>query len=376
MAVRNPPSFLQNITLVSAGHTAQNDRLTFGAAFTPGAAALSGRSGIVAAPAAGQAVVSMLSNVLVRVGAFRAVIQGTRSALQGQYEVINDGNVDLAVGAMAAGVSRKDLLIVNVRDTAFAPDTLDSAAIQVVPGTPAASNPAEPALGGVNLGNYLILGVLNVPPTGGTVTFTPRTDLVTVAVGGITPAAGTAAGVYVGQYRDHSTEGGLQRWDGTIWEPINGAAIRGKMWRTSSVGNTGATLTDYIVGMDASRVRGGFTFDDAGDALVIPVDGLYDLVWQIYLLGNAVSTGTMAVRRVRSAVANLNVAHKAFHKPLAASDLQEQGSSSGIPLKAGDRLQLSVLFQAGPVQFFGNSEHTGSLVAATYAGPLGGASPL
>jgi hypothetical protein len=162
--------------------------------------------------------VSVLSNTLVRIKPFRAFIQGSRSTLQGQYLVLNDADVDLAVGGQSAGVSRKDLVIVNVRDSAFSPDTLDSAAIQVVAGTPAASNPAEPTLGGVNLGNYLILGVANVPATGSSVTFTPRTDLATAAAGGVLPAVATDVAVpaYDGQPRYHPTYG-LQIGIGGAW---------------------------------------------------------------------------------------------------------------------------------------------------------------
>lgn len=220
MAVRNPPSFLQNITDPAQGHTAQNDRLSLGAGFTPGAAALSGRTGSIPGPTGGVGAVTVLSNTSLRVDPFRAVIQGTRSGLQGQYLFINDAPVDLAIDAQAAGVSRKDLLVALVRDSAFAPDTLNNAVLVVVKGTAAASNPAEPSLGGVNLGNHYVIGVINVPPTGQSVTFTYRSAFV-VAVGGIAPAVAgeTTAGVYAGQYRDHPTDG-LQRWTGTAWERV------------------------------------------------------------------------------------------------------------------------------------------------------------
>lgn len=226
MAVRNPPFALQNITLIAEGHTAQNDRLSIGSAFLHGAAPLSGRSGILPAPTGGGGGVSLLSNTLARVLPFRAVIQGTRSATQGQYLVVNDAAVDLPIAAQAAGVSRKDLLIANVRDSAFAPDTLDSAALQVITGTPAASNPQEPALGGVNLGNHLILGTFSVPPTGGTVTFTPRPDRFTTVEGGrlfvdteatLTPAWATAQGFQGGQEAYAADTGANATWDGAAW---------------------------------------------------------------------------------------------------------------------------------------------------------------
>lgn len=236
MGIRNPPSYLQNITLVSAGHTAQNDRLTQGALWTPGAIGLAGSTGVAPAAAGSQGEVTVLSNTLIRVNPFRAVIQGTRSALQGQYVVVNDGPVDLAIDAQASGVSRKDTLMVNVCDTAFSPDTLDTARLIVVKGTAAASNPNGPTLGGANLANYMILGTINVPATGGTVTFTPadsslRPGGAAVAVGGIEPVSATDGipGVYDGQYRDDPAgpDAGLQRWNAALnrWNPVTGGYV-------------------------------------------------------------------------------------------------------------------------------------------------------
>lgn len=165
---------------------------------------------------------------------------------------------------------------------------------------------------------------------------------------------------------------------GGAWRPLLPGGIAGKMWRTGGVlANTGATLTEYVAQVEAARLRGGFTFDDAGDSLTLPLDGLYDLTWQIYALGNSASTGTMAVRRQRASTANLHVAHKAFHKPLAAVDLQDQGFARDVPLKAADKLALVVLFQSGPVQLFGTGEATGCVLSAVWKAPLpSGTDPL
>lgn len=285
MAVRNPPSFLQNITLVASGHTAQNDRLTIGAAFAPGLVALSGRSGILPAPVGGNGEVSVLSNTLVRTKPFRAAIQGSRSTLQGQYLVLNDADVDLTIGGQTAGVSRKDLLIVNVRDSAFTPDTLDSAALQVVAGTPAASNPAEPTLGGVNLGNYLILGVLNVPATGSSVTFTPRTDLSTVAAGGIIPALATDVAVpsHDGQVRAHPTLG-LQRGTAGAWAQVDPVGMaKACLYATATGGVSGAaswvavTLDGETIDTHAGHAPGaaGYTVPAGQGGLWMVSGGVY-----------------------------------------------------------------------------------------------------
>lgn len=221
MSIVNPVPFLQNVTDEEAGHTARGDRLAAGAAFAPGSAALSGRSGILPAAAGGRGEVTVINNGTVRVNPFRAVVQGTRSGTQGQYVVTNDAAVDRPIGAQAAGVSRKDLVVTVVGDSAYAPDTADAGDVIVLPGDPAASNPQEPAPGGPNRGNFLVHGVLNVPPTGGSVTFTPRPSLLTVAAGGVRPvdAGDTTAGAHEGQYRHRR---GPQWWDAEAekWRPV------------------------------------------------------------------------------------------------------------------------------------------------------------
>ena len=166
---------------------------------------------------------------------------------------------------------------------------------------------------------------------------------------------------------------------GGAWQPLAAGGIAGKMWRTGGVHTIsgGTTGTEYVVPMEGSRVRGGFTFDDAGDALTVPLDGLYDLTWQAYLLANLASTGEVAVRRVRASTANATVGSKAYHKPLAAFDLQDQGIARDVPLKAGDKLSLVIVFQSGVTQLFGNGEVNGCLLSAQWRHTLpAGTNPL
>lgn len=303
MTVRNPPSFLQAITDPAAGYSAANDRLTLGAAYYPGSPALAARSGILPAATNGMGEVSVISNTVIRVQSFRAIIQGTRAGAQGQYTVVNDAAVDRAIGATAAGVQRRDLLAIVVRDTGYAPDTQDNADVVVIPGAPHATAPVEPAMGGTNLGNYLVLGVINVPATGGTVTFTSRWSL-TVAVGGIrpVPAADTTPGVYLGQYRDDPTLG-PQRWDGTNWRAAQGASA-GCRWTMPAAGGAGNQLV-WGPGFPQVNSQWGATFTAVSDGLGISRGGVYLASWSLnvpagmnprsFLEINAPSMGTRAV---------------------------------------------------------------------------------
>lgn len=217
MTVRNPPSFLQGITDPDAGHSAQNDRLTLGALFVPGVDPLSARSGILAGPPGGVGAVTLVSDTVVRTDPFRAVLQGTRNAVQGQYVVINDAALDRPITAQEAGVQRLDLVAIVVRDASYAPDTANNADVIVVRGDPVVTDPVAPALDGPDLGNFLVLGTLTVPPPGTPVTFTPNPDLLTVAVGGILPTATTDASppAHDGQWRDAG--GRLERGLGGAW---------------------------------------------------------------------------------------------------------------------------------------------------------------
>jgi hypothetical protein len=374
VAILNPPSFLQAIDTAPEGYTAQQDRLVLGSAFQPGAAALSGRSGILPGPPNGVGEVTVISNTVVRTQPFRATVQGTRAGVQGQYGVVNDAALDRAITAQAAGVQRRDLVAIVVRDAAYAPDTQDNADVVVVPGTPHATTPQEPALGGVNLGNYLILGVLNVPATGGTVTFTPRGDLVTVAAGGIRPAtaASTTAGRFRGEYRDDPAVG-LQRWDGTRWARSTDSFA--KMWKTDGFQYAGVANAEHIAIMNAARGIGGISA--SATRLTLDQDGLYDLFGRCYFSGAGNAVAYSLCRRERAGVADAIAGMFGSIYKVGGNDEHVNGTEMGIPLKAGDNLWLSFTVNTTALAIYGFNEAQGCSLGARYVGPLpAGTSPL
>lgn len=198
---------------------ARIDRIAMGASFFPGAAAVSARNGVLAGPAGTMGELTLLTDILLRVAPFVAVIQGTHAANQGQYVVPNDTQRDLAVPAKDASQSRKILVQVRVADS-LAAGVASSAAtdgswLELKVGALAASNPVLP---GVDA-NSVALGELSIPSTasGLPVTLT-KYDPRTTTRGGILPVLSTdvLAPIMDGQYRDHPTLG-LQRGKTGVW---------------------------------------------------------------------------------------------------------------------------------------------------------------
>lgn len=218
---------LGNPFALGAGPTvltsARTDRLALGASFLPGAAPLAARPGFLYGPPGTMGDLTLLTDVLLRVAPFLAVVQGTHATDQGQYIVPNETTRDLAVPAKDAAQFRRALIVVRVADS-FAAGVATSAAtdgswLEILPGPLAASNPALPA----TPANALLAGELSIPSTasGQPVTLT-RYNPRTVARGGILPvvAGDVTAPAYDELYRSHPTLG-LQRGLAGAWTTPN-----------------------------------------------------------------------------------------------------------------------------------------------------------
>lgn len=204
-------------------------RLAVGSAFRGAAAGVQGVSGALAGAPNTMGELTLPSNALLTVQPFRAVVQNTQDATGGQFILVNDAAVNLAVTAQHATQYRRSLVVAYAADSVSAgvasTAATDKAALELVDGALAASAgaaalPAAPA-------NALALGELLIPPIGVPVTVTPYNPR-TTARGGILPVVADGsgaipghdgvAGSHVGQYRDHPTRG-LERWDGALWSP-------------------------------------------------------------------------------------------------------------------------------------------------------------
>jgi hypothetical protein len=130
MALRNPPSWLQN-----GSHPAENDRLT-----TQG---IISSTGIL-----GSASLAVRQNsptgMSVIVGAGWGAIVGTTQANMGVYQFYNDGDTVATVTTANPTNPRIDRVCVTVSD-AFYVGSNNQVAISIVAGTPAGS-PVAPAI--------------------------------------------------------------------------------------------------------------------------------------------------------------------------------------------------------------------------------------
>ncbi|MFG3291133.1 hypothetical protein ACGF3G_20275 [Streptomyces sp. NPDC048179] len=198
-----------------------------------------GRSGVLPGSAGGQYRVTGLwlagtdGTMNAHVTAGRAVIQSTVD--RGVYPVAVTEQVELAFAAGDAQYGRVDLVVLRVYDDTYDGSGRSEAAVEIVPGTPAAV-PVTPTAPSTSL----VLFTVAVPANAGGLTWaSAATDLrpTTVALGGILPTRSddTAAGGYPGHYRDINST--LQRWDGTAWVPypkgIGGIAPAGAVTTAS-----------------------------------------------------------------------------------------------------------------------------------------------
>lgn len=174
MTVSTPPVFLQD-----GSHTAEEVRQMmanlFGcntASFAGGVTAIDPGHGIVRFGSSELAVTENgTPNMSVNVAGGGAFIRGTSAAAQGVYSFYNDGTVNLSIDAADPTNARKDLIVCQVRDSAYAGSD-DDARLFVVKGT-AAGSPADPTMPA----NSLILARVNVAAGATSITTSDIDDL-------------------------------------------------------------------------------------------------------------------------------------------------------------------------------------------------------
>lgn len=152
MAVRNPPSWLQAGT-----HPAENDRLLIAGLLGYDLSTTGVRGGVTTI---GHLAVTQngTPNMSVNVAAGHAFVRGSQSAAQGVYHVVNDATVNLPITTADATNPRRDLVILQVRDSAYSGSS-DDARLFVVTGNPA-SSPSDPSL--ASYPNSLVLARITV----------------------------------------------------------------------------------------------------------------------------------------------------------------------------------------------------------------------
>src|SRR5687768_11934175 len=158
MAISNPPAFLQNAGSV---HTAELLRNAMGGMFNASRASSSlvPRSGVH--PNLGETMAvtqqgSPTMGVMIQTGL--CYVAGTEGVSQGVYAVYAPTTTNLAITAAHASLSRIDLIVVRVQDSAYS-GASNTVAFEVVAGT-AAGSPSAPA----TPANSLVLAQVLVGP--------------------------------------------------------------------------------------------------------------------------------------------------------------------------------------------------------------------
>lgn len=290
MPVRQPPSVLG---YEAVEHTARNDRLTVGAAFSADYWPLSGRSGALVGPPDGAGEVSLPDQATVRVQAGIFVVQGQVDAAQGQYVVINDGILDKPIEVTQhASQYRRVTVLVGVLDSVMAgidPDpvlddngdpVLDAdgnptvafgtdtnyADVFLVAGALSPTSPGlPPDITPEDYQGYAVLGWVNVPPAGQALTYTRNGGAIGSRTG-ITPVVSgdNDDGRFLYEYR-HAPAGGLEVWNGSAWQSIYTAELTASRVRITSGTDASASSTGH--GLQVGSTAGANVVIDTNEVM-------------------------------------------------------------------------------------------------------------
>jgi hypothetical protein len=204
-------------------------RLAMSTTMTPSANLVS-RSGLVAD---GGFALQSVSAMQCQITPGRAYVQGVLS--QGAYPVAVDAAVPLTVPDGDPQYGRIDLVVLRIRDDQFDGSGVETATVELVAGTPAAT-PVAPAVPAASLGLWLISVPAKTSAGGTGVSWsTATTDLrvYTASLGGIVPFGATAwQPPAAGQYSD--INGGLQRWNGSAWSQVYDPTTLGNLPQVTS----------------------------------------------------------------------------------------------------------------------------------------------
>lgn len=249
MALKNP-LFQQNAT---TGQDADEARLMVAGLTT-------GRSGVAAPTHLAVSPRGAGANMSVDVAAGSAFILGTENALQGTYHVYNDAVVNLTVPAADATNARKDLVIINVRDS-FYSGAANDAQLQYITGTPSGS-PVEPNLVSLGYKNYMVLALVDVPAADTAINTGQITDRRTnaSALGGTIVCTSTTrpASPYEGMFIYETDTDRTYRYTGSAWQlphniPWGWLGKTEQTTLTSGVGTGGTDFCSLTVTVGTSR---------------------------------------------------------------------------------------------------------------------------
>jgi hypothetical protein len=249
MAVTNPPGFQQN---AGATHTAEILRNAFnaGMAGARSAASLTPRPGVH--PSLGQQlVVTQQSSPTmgVTVGTGQVFVPGTEGSAQGIYSCQAPTTTNLTITAANASLARRDLIMAQVRDTAYSGATNDWQLV-VVTGT-AASSPVDPTWPS----NAIPIARVNVAANATSIVNANITDLRTYIGQGVIPidiVANLPTVAFEGLLAYVQANDSIYYYNGTAWIQLSGST------NTTTVGSIGTVASSFTVAdIRAATTMGG-----------------------------------------------------------------------------------------------------------------------
>ncbi|WP_413800087.1 hypothetical protein [Streptomyces iranensis] len=295
-------AWLTNRGDLAGGQTRNDSRMTPLGTMTP-AAELTTTPGVI--PGGDPFALAATGPMTATLGVGRAVVQGTD--IQGAYPVAVTAPETLTFADGDPANPRIDLVVLRVYDSAHDDSGRVLAAVEIIPGTPAAA-PAPPPLPAASLPLYRVAVAAAVSAGTGGIDFPAATTDIrpyTVAAGGIAPQA-NAPGAYRAQYRDNGT--GLQRFSGAEWV---GYAAELVPWTKVSLaggykhnGNSNGNIAYRVIDLIGARFvqwRGGMNVTYRGGAPV------RDGEFLTAVLPTVARPGTLRTVPVACSAANSNV---------------------------------------------------------------------
>lgn len=121
-----------------------------------------------------------------------------------------------------------------------------------------------------------------------------------------------------------------------------------------------------VVFTQAQILRGGMTFDDAADALVLPVAGLYRLTCRALVSGGVAARNRFYLIKNGVVADPVAGADMTFDKESSAADYAQSCTGTAI-FAAGDKIGM---YASSPAQTWGTSGWNGAFVEAEFVGPV------
>jgi hypothetical protein len=138
----------------------------------------------------------------------------------------------------------------------------------------------------------------------------------------------------------------------------------GHMGRTASfIALNGSTQT--VITMDAAQdLKGGMTFDNANDALVVPIIGRYWIHYKAYFTGAASGNSQAQIQVNGATTSGLQQGPSSSHNKMDGNDVYPHGMGI-LQLNAGDKVSIS---QMATCSAWGTNGYDGTFLEVQYLG--------